>query len=358
METFSMRAIGLMSGTSLDGLDLAHVAFRSARKGWNFELLDSAFFPYDKDWRERLSTAHLLSGYDLARLDVAFGRYMGELVNRFVQQNRQASVDLVASHGHTVFHEPERGLTKQIGCGAALAAATGITTVSDFRSLDVALGGQGAPLVPIGDRLLFSGYDACLNLGGFSNISFEQNGQRVAFDICPVNIVMNSLAERLGQAFDKDGLLARSGCVNDALLKTLNALPIYHLSTRPSLAREWVEKEFQPLLQDLPTEDLLRTVLEHVAVQVAAVLNTHLPQGTLLVTGGGAYNTFLLERLRILTTTEVTVPRSDLVDMKESIVFAFLGVLRLRGEVNVLRSVTGASSDCCAGVVHHSTIAE
>jgi anhydro-N-acetylmuramic acid kinase len=345
--------IGIMSGTSLDGLDIAYCQFSKEPERWTFSISDAKCVHYSPEWRERFSTAHALSGIELTALDAHFGRFIAQQVNDFLKGTGLPKPDLIASHGHTVFHAPAAGYTLQVGSGAHIAAATGITTVNDFRSMDVALGGQGAPLVPVGDALLFGNYAACLNLGGFSNISFDSHGERTAFDICPVNIVMNPLAEILGQPFDRDGALAASGSIMPQLLEQLNGLSIYHTKKRPSLSREWLEAEVLPLIpSEKRTEDVLRTFAEHSAQQMAIVLNTLSGAREVLLTGGGAYNRFLVERLRSLTPMTIVVPDSIIVEFKEAVIFAFLGVLRMRRETNVLRSVTGAISDSCSGAVH------
>ena len=347
-----VTAIGVMSGTSLDGLDLAYCTFRFDTK-WSYHLDAVQCISYSESWKQNLEHAHLLSGKELTALHVAFGIYIGSRVKAFLDEVDLPAPHIIASHGHTVFHAPHHGYTLQIGSGQHIAAVSGITTVNDFRALDVALGGQGAPLVPLGDALLFGHYAACLNLGGFSNISFNAANVRLAFDICPVNIAMNPLAELLGAHFDKDGNFAATGKVLPQLFYKLNSLPIYHTLQRPSLSREWLEKEVLPLL---PTEakpaDVLRTLSEHAAQQIAMVLDCHVKEGEVLVTGGGAYNRFLVDRIQQLTKVKVVVPDSKIVEFKEALVFAFLGVLRMRGEVNVLRLVTGASRDSCSGAVH------
>jgi len=346
-------AIGIMSGTSLDGLDIAYGQFSKESGRWTFSISDAKCLHYSFEWRARLSTAHGLSGKELSAFDAHFGRFIAKQINDFLKGTGLPKPDLIASHGHTVFHAPAAGCTLQVGSGAHIAAATGITTVNDFRSKDVALGGQGAPLVPVGDALLFGNYSACLNLGGFSNISFDRHGERVAFDICPVNIVMNPLAEKLGQPFDRDGTSAASGKILPRFLEQLNALSTYHSNQRPSLSREWLEAEVLPLIpSEERTEDVLRTFAEHSAQQMAAVLNELNGAGEVLLTGGGAYNRFLVERLRSLTPMTIVVPDSIIIEFKEALIFAFLGVLRMQGETNVLRSVTGAVSDSCSGAVH------
>lgn len=349
----TMTAIGIMSGTSLDGLDMAYCEFSKEKGKWSFTLSAAKCVSYTPEWCERLATAHGLSGLELTALDVGFGRFIAQQVNDFLLEKGLPQPDIIASHGHTVFHAPEAGYTLQVGGGAQIAAATGVIVINDFRSKDVALGGQGAPLVPVGDALLFGNYAACLNLGGFSNISFDEGGQRVAFDICPVNIVMNPLAEKLGFPFDRDGMLAASGNIVPTLLTQLNEVSVYHSEQRPSLSREWLETEVLPIIPSaLRTVDVLRTFAEHCAQQVAAAMDSLGGVGEVLITGGGVYNRFLMERLRAHTAMAIVVPESSLVEFKEALIFAFLGVLRMRGETNVVRSVTGAVSDSCSGTIY------
>ena len=354
---FRKTAIGLMSGTSLDGLDICYAEFKFDDK-WGFQIKDSECIEYSADWKEKLGSAHEMSETELKQLDLEFGQFIGNHSKRFLAEINLPNPDLICSHGHTVLHEPDKGITLQIGDGQEVANITGITCISDFRSLDVSLGGQGAPLVPIGDRLLFSEYDACLNLGGFSNISFEHDGERVAFDICPINIVLNELAARLGKQFDEEGQLAQSGNLNEELLDGLNNLELYSGETRHSLAREWVESSVNPILKasGLPVADLMRTFVEHVTIQIARVIEQNLTDGRVLVTGGGTYNSFLMERLRYYSLADLVIPDNQTIDYKEALIFAFLGVLRDQGQINVLRSVTGAKRDSSSGVVHHPFI--
>ncbi|WP_321996097.1 anhydro-N-acetylmuramic acid kinase [Draconibacterium orientale] len=344
-----INAIGMMSGTSLDGLDIAAVEFFEHDNNWSFKLQEAETISYTTEWKKRLETAHLLPGTELAKLNAKYGVFLGEQAHQFID-NTKFAADLIASHGHTVFHQPENGFTLQIGSGAHLATKSNCLTICDFRTGDVALGGQGAPLVPIGDSLLFSEYDYCLNLGGFANISYDKKGIRLAFDNCPVNIVLNPLAEEFGLPYDKNGELGRKGKVSESLLKKLNALSYYHQKPPKSLGREWIEAEFLPILNasELNTQDKMRTIYEHIAVQITKDLSG---EGKMLVTGGGAFNSFLIERMQALTTTEIVLPEPDLIDYKEAIVFAFMGVLRLREQVNCLASVTGARKDSCGGVI-------
>lgn len=345
-----INAIGVMSGTSLDGLDIAAVEFSVADGKWTYELVDAKTIHYSSEWENSLTNAKKLVAEELVELDFKYGKYIGEEVVAFVQKSSFAP-EIIASHGHTVFHQPEKGFTLQIGHGAAIAARTGINTICDFRSQDVALGGQGAPLVPVGDRLLFSDFDYCLNLGGFANISFDQGSSRTAFDICPVNIVLNEFAGKFGQPFDEGGKLGKQGKLIPELLNQLNTLPFYHTNGPKSLGSEWVDDVFLPLLnfQTASEYDIIRTVYEHIAIQIAKVVSN---KGKMLVTGGGAFNTFLMELIQTRTTTKLIIPEKKLIEFKEAIVFAFLGVLRAYNINNCLASVTGAEHDHCSGVIY------
>ena len=342
-----------MSGTSLDGLDLCYTNFTFVKK-WHFEIVKSEFIPYDEPWQSALGKAHSYGKPELDQLELDFARFTADAVNQFLSKSNLSKPDLLCSHGHTVFHDPKNGITRQIGDGRTIANSTGITCVSDFRSEDVSLGGEGAPLVPIGDELLFSEYEACLNLGGFSNISFPEENERRAFDICPVNIILNPLANLLGKEFDKDGEIARFGSINQPLLSKLNNLPLYSQSPRPSLAREWVEQSFKPLVEKSRalTENKIATITEHSAQQIALVINEKTKHGNVLVSGGGAKNKFLIERIKSLSEAEVVIPNPEIIDFKEALIFAFLGVLKFHNQTNVLRSVTGASRDSSSGVIN------
>ena len=346
--------LGLMSGTSLDGLDLALCHFEKTDSRWNYNVIAAQTYPYHNDLRLRLARAIELSAYEFVKLDVELGSVIASIVRTFLA-GQQVKPDFIASHGHTTFHQPAIGLTSQIGSGAVIASHTGITTVCDFRTNDVALGGQGAPLVPIGDELLFGHYDACLNLGGFSNISFRKDGRRIAFDVSPCNMALNYLANQLGMDYDKDGETARSGKLNQSLFDSLNGLDFYNLQGAKSLGKEWFDTIFRPCLDqsELSVAAKLRTLTEHIAYQLAQ--SSYGKKGeTMLVTGGGAQNLFLIERLRDIGTKEVVIPDEQTIDFKEAIIFAFLGVLRMRNEANCLSAVTGARMDNCGGAVYQS----
>lgn len=349
----SYCCVGLMSGTSLDGLDMVMCEFAANEGQWGFKLHKQATINYSDDWRSRLKEAPLLAGRDLMLLHREYGKWVAHQVNAFLDGSIQKP-DFIASHGHTIFHEPDKGLNFQLGDGNMIAALTGITTISDFRSLDVCLGGQGAPLVPIGDELLFGGYAACVNIGGFVNVSVISGQQRLAWDICPANFVVNRLVNRLGLDMDKDGAIGAAGTVIPALLTELNALSFYKTNAPKSLAQEWVEQFIWPLFNrynDCLLGDCIRTFYEHIAHVVAADLNRMAESGRILFTGGGVYNQFLMNLIRSKLRAEVVIPEPALVEYKEALVFAFLGLLKYTGQTNCLKSVTGALHDSSSGVV-------
>ena len=347
MKNNSWHVIGLMSGTSLDGLDMAYVRF-TRDQNWHFEILAADTLPYSPEWKSKLKNAYFSSALEITELHTAYGKFLGTCVQQFIQNNRIKKLDFVASHGHTVFHNPNQGYTLQIGDGATLSATCKKTVVCDFRTQDVARGGQGAPLVPIGDRLLFSDYDYCLNIGGFANVSFEKNGKRRAFDVAPVNIVLNHYAGKMGLDYDKDGTMARNGELNTKLLNQLDQLDFYQ--TKDSMGFELVEKIIIPLIDsfNLPVSTVLRTYTEHAAQKIAAVFKS---KKQVLATGGGVYHQFLIQRIQELSQSRITIPNPLIVNFKEALIFAFLGVLKMENEVNCLSSVTGATKNHSSGSV-------
>ncbi len=347
----SYLSIGVMSGTSLDGLDLVACRF-TFNESWKFEIIKSLTVAYSHKWVSRLSTAAELSGLEMALLSNKYGKFIGKQVARFCSDLPEKP-DLVSSHGHTVFHQPKNRLTIQIGNGAWIAAYSGLPVACDFRALDVALKGQGAPLVPIGDELLFGEYEICLNLGGIANVSFNEDNERKAFDICPANMAFNHFIKDLGYEYDLDGALGRSGQIQEELLNLLNGLEFYKQMGPKSLGREWFEDEFLPLINSFQLEkpDILRTLYEHVSDQISGALDQY-PKAQILVSGGGAHNVFLIELISEKTKHKTIVPSAQIIDFKEGIIFAFLGVLRLRHEANCFKSVTGASHNHSGGVIY------
>lgn len=355
----SYKVIGLMSGTSLDGLDIAYCLFQEEKGNWKYTIQNGATIPYSEEKKNILQNAFNETGVNLTYISHEFGRFMGEEVQKFIQKY-SIDVDFVSSHGHTIFHQPDKGFTLQIGHGSSLSAGASLPVVCDFRTLDVALGGQGAPLVPIGDKLLFSEYEMCLNLGGIANISFDEGHKRIAFDICPVNMVLNWLANFKGAEFDNDGYWASKGTLNNNLLNKLNQLEFYNQPFPKSLGKEWVDKNIIPLIEDpnLSIEDKLSTFCVHIAHQIQKVVNeflekNKLPKAKILITGGGAFNSFLINQFKATfnSKVEIVVPDKNTIMFKEALIFGFLGVLKVRDEVNCLKSVTGAREDNVGGVI-------
>ena len=339
-----------MSGTSLDGLDICFAKFRRLNSEWKFSILHAETLPYSSVWEEKLKNSIHLNAEELLALNSEYGFYLGEKVKEFITKNSLLEIDLIASHGHTVFHQPPRHFTLQIGDGRAIKILNKIPVVYDFRSQDVLMGGNGAPLVPIGDELLFSEFDACLNIGGFSNISTRNEGKRIAFDICPVNIVLNKFAQLLHQKYDEYGNLAKNGIINEEILATLNSIEFYQKTPPKSLGIEWVNENIFPKLFDETPENILATFTEHIADQIATVFNDYQLKNVFF-TGGGTYNSFLLEKIKLKTETEIIVPDKRIIDFKEALIFGLMGVLRFNNEINVLSSATGSSADHCSGLI-------
>ena len=354
------KVIGLMSGSSLDGLDIAHVQLEEVRGEWSYQLLFATCIPYTEGWRQKLQHATGLPVTEFLKLNTEYGRFIGEKVNGFIAEHGlQHQVNFIASHGHTVFHEPEHHTTCQIGDGATIAAITGLPVINDLRALDVALNGQGAPIVPVGDKMLFGNYDYLLNIGGIANISVKHNDGILAFDVCLANQALNALAERAGKPMDEGGLMAESGEMLTDVLDELNHIEWYKQPAPKSLSNETGKAMVFPKLLESQhsTNDLLHTATAHIACQVAQAVS-HYPHGkekaTLLVTGGGAFNNYLIARIeKELAPMNVTVfvPRPDVIKYKESIIMALIGTLRWREENNVLSSVTGAVRDSCGGAL-------
>jgi anhydro-N-acetylmuramic acid kinase len=354
----SYYVIGLMSGTSLDGLDIAYTEFCYRNEQWSFKLLHSKAIHYTNDWKSKLNNAMQLDALGIHLLDIELAEYFSSCINDFRKEFSIDKLDFISSHGHTVFHQPEKKLSLQIGAGQILATNCKVDVLCDFRKQDVAMGGQGAPLVPIGDKLLFTDYDFCLNIGGIANVSFEKNNQRIAYDICAANMVLNHYAEELKLNFDEDGKLAASGKLNTSLLNTLNELDFYKASAPKSLGKEWVYSTVIPIIDsfEISIENKLNTFCEHIAMQIGSEINNWLnkEQAKMLVTGGGTYHQYLIKRITHFCKAELVIPDKKIIEFKEAIIFAFLGVLKSRGENNCLASVTGAERDHCSGVRYGS----
>ncbi|MFT5891694.1 MAG: anhydro-N-acetylmuramic acid kinase [Dokdonia sp.] len=345
------NVIGVMSGTSLDGIDFAYVKM-TIKPHYEAQIIVAETQAYPDFWVKKLQKAVHYTKDELQDLNETYTQYLGEAINAFIKKNKisRSQIDAICSHGHTILHQPDQGYTLQIGNLPEITIITKCTVVCDFRVQDVSLGGQGAPLVPVGDQLLFSEYDYCLNLGGFANVSMQKGDTRIAYDICAVNTVLNEYAQKLGAAYDDGGAFAKAGATHLQLLEKLNGLPFFKKSPPKSLGIEWVHKNIFPLIDSYGLEPtaVLATFTEHVAQQLA---NQFEEGSTVFITGGGAYNTFLIERLKALKNMDVVLPDNLLIEYKEAIVFGLLGVLKLEGKNNCLASVTGASKDHSAGVI-------
>jgi anhydro-N-acetylmuramic acid kinase len=357
------RVIGIMSGSSLDGLDIVFTELGETGGQWYYDIKHAETIGYPDEWVVKLKHATGLSAVEYLRLHAAYGRFIGERVNDFIEKyNLQHQVQLISSHGHTVFHEPVNRMTAQLGDGAAIAAVTGVNVVSDLRAMDMALGGQGAPIVPMGEKLLLSDYALLLNLGGIANISAATPNGYIAFDICPANRVLNMLAADAGLEYDKDGLLASKGFVRDEVLAKMNQQPYYTKPFPKSLANDFGTDVIYPMLKqaNLSVPDALRSMVEHISIQhtrsLGRLLNTfkEAKPGRMLVTGGGAHNIFLMERLQAsLGVMGITldVPEARVIDYKEALIMALLGIQRWREENTVIHSATGASRSSIGGAV-------
>ena len=350
------NVIGVMSGTSLDGVDLAHIQFEINNHKWSYEIYECDTISYPTEIISKLRNGINFNTQELSDLNEEYTQLLGNIISEFISKNQISTIDAVCSHGHTILHQPQNGFTLQIGNLPEIAKIIKQKVVCDFRVQDVKLGGQGAPLVPIGDKILFSEYEYCLNLGGFSNISFEENNQRIAFDISPVNTVLNFYATTFELEYDDKGKISASGNLNAEVLNELNNLEFYQKSFPKSLGFEFVQETVLPLLESytISTEDKMHTFTEHVAFQIGKILQSK--SGKLLVSGGGVYNDFLINRMKNhLPNIEIIIPNEKTIQFKEALIFALLGVLKLRNEINVLASVTGAKHDHSSGEIYESS---
>lgn len=350
LEQNKYRVIGIMSGTSLDGVDLCEAIFSYDGKTWTYAILKTSTIPYNTHWKSTLQKAHNLSREELRVLDQKYCKLLSEYLLAFM--DKPATIDMVCSHGHTVWHQPEKRLTYQIGNLKILSHLINKTVVCDFRTADVALGGQGAPLVPIGDEMLFSDFDYCINIGGFVNVSFKHKNKRMAYDICPANKVLNIYAEKEGFAYDDKGKIAAQGQCHQELFTKLNALTFYFKTPPKSLGIEWLEKQLLPVIEsfNISNKDILNTLTHHMAYQISKSLKMN--NAKTLITGGGAYHDYLIECLKNYSPgLEIHIPKPEIIDYKEALIFGLLGVLKYKNKINVLRSVTGAKHDHSSGVV-------
>jgi len=341
--------IGLMSGTSLDGIDLVYVQFHKMNYS-DFNILAADTISYNDKWKDKLKSGVYFSTENLTQLDTEFGGLLGVEINLFIKKNNIVNIDFIASHGHTILHQPDKGITFQVGNGRIISEITKQKVVCDFRTQDVIFGGQGAPLVPIGDELLFTNYNFCVNLGGFANVSYKEKENRIAFDICPVNIVLNHYVQKLGFDYDDKGRIAEKGKINNELLIKLNSLGFYEKKAPKSLGLEWVMSNVFPVIDEREKNisTILRTFIEHSAIQIGKIIYKN---ESVLITGGGVFNSFLMERIEFYSKIKIKTQTEELINYKEALIFAFLGVLRVENQVNCLSSVTGAKKNHSSGVI-------
>ena len=344
------NVLGVMSGTSIDGIDLCYCSF-TIDKVWSFRIIKCETIIYDKNWVEKLSCAISLSKHEIPILNKEYTSYLASVINHFIKKNKLTEIDFISSHGHTVFHKPEINYSFQLGNIYELRNLTKFPVVCDFRIQDLKLNGQGAPLVPIGDLLLFKDYDYCINLGGFSNVSLKSQKEIIAYDICPVNIVLNKYSRKIGFEFDRNGSISKSGKISEKLLSDLNNISFYSKKHPKSLGIEWVNKYIFPLIDsyNISIPDILRTFSEHISIQISKIIKNH--NASILFTGGGVKNDFLFTLIKKKLPNTIVKPSDNLIDFKEALIFGFLGVLRFRNEVNCLKSVTGAIKDHSSGVI-------
>jgi anhydro-N-acetylmuramic acid kinase len=359
-----------MSGTSLDGVDMvcAQFTYHNTDKTWTYKILKTGYIAYPKQWKRRLSLLVKKNAITYHKTHTFYGHYLGELTNEFIKKNNlSGKLDFVALHGHTVFHDPHDLVTSQIGDGAAVAYLTGVPAICQFRTSDVAAHGQGAPIVPITDLYLFAQHRFCLNLGGIANISAKTAPPKaiIGFDICANNLVLNHFANYFGQEYDNEGQIAQAGQVNSGLFEELNQLPFYKKTYPKSLDAGWVKTALMPIFERyaLEPQDVLRTYVEHIAYQIGqSIKNVNKTEEikdntnkaiTMLVTGGGAHNSFLMEQIAKHSPVSVIKASNDIINFKEALAIAFCGVLRVRGQANALSAVTGAHRDTVNGCIYH-----
>ena len=346
------HAIGLMSGTSFDGLDIVYCSFEH-KKHWGFKIIHSECVKYSKTWISKILNAKDLNAKDFLILNKEYGHYLGEKVNFFIKKHKITELNCISSHGHTIFHEPNNGLTFQLGCGAAIASTTNKKVISDFRKFDVSIGGQGAPLVPFGDELLFNNYSYCLNLGGIANISYSEKETRIGGDLTFANMASNFLAQKMGSDFDNNGEIAASGTVNNELLSQLNSNAFFKKQMPKSLAREDFENWFSTIFQankQITVPDQLATLGLHLTNTISNAITKN--KRDVLITGGGAHNKYWINLLKNKYNIECILPSKEIINFKEALIFAFLGLIRLERKTNILSSVTGASRDNIGGIIH------
>lgn len=344
-----------MSGSSLDGIDMAYCKIQTANP-YTFTIIAAATSPFSHEEFLMLKNCTPDIHYNYHKEDEMFAKVSAQAINNFLQKNNLPKPDAIASHGHTVFHFPALGKTKQIGSGQLIANLTGCKVIYDFRAADVEAGGQGAPLVPLCDAIFFNNYHACLNIGGIANISFDTPTGRIGFDICGANQLLNYIAQTIDLPFDENGELAAAGFVDEQLLSDLDACAYFQLPYPKSLDNHFVRKYFIERIAaaNISANDKLATATYHIAKQIAIIINQQNKvheNYRLLVTGGGAFNVYLIQLIEKLTGIKITLPANEIIQFKEALAMCLMGVEKLQNKPNFLPSVTGAKTAVSGGVV-------
>lgn len=363
-QTKTYHVIGIMSGSSLDGIDLAYCRFTTGTDlQFDWELILGETMPLPENWQARLAHLPTQNAVTFAKTHVYFGHFLAKTVNQFVEQHQITQLDFISSHGHTIFHNPDKRYTTQIGCGSAIAALTGYPVINDFRMQDIAINGEGTPIAPAADRYLYSDYDFCLNIGGIANITSQIQEDPIAFDISPANQLLNYLSGQLGFAFDNDGQIAASGNLLPELLQLLQGYPYYKSPPPKSISNEWIVSELLPILASFEAsiEDKLHTVTQFIAIEVSNSLirltqdSSH-AEYRLMLSGGGSKNKYLIESIKSCLSgqlnIELIVPSTETIDFKEAILMGLMGVLRVLNVPNCFSTVTGARFDTIGGAIH------
>lgn len=357
------HVLGVMTGSSLDGVDIVYTKITASEKKYSYEILMTDCVKMPAKWKLRISQLVLQNAVTYLKTSAFFGQFLGEILLDFITRNQiENQLDFIASHGQTIFHQPENKFSSQIGDGSVIAAITGFPVICDFRSVDVALGGQGAPVAPIANKLFYPEYSLFLNLGGIGNLAANINGKYVAFDFTAVNLILDKIAKELELEYDDEGKIAAFGNFSETLFDSLNHSIYYNKSYPKSLSGGWVSKVMLPIISRSPLShaDKLHTVVYHVAYQLKNAISmieakeniSFSKNDKMLATGGGVFNRFLMQIIQEKIGVSVTIPDHQIIKFNEAVLMALMGVMRVRQETNIMSSVTGATYDTIGGAIY------